>query len=107
MNTITPEQDDGDSLIWSGVGASIIGLSLPTFLALCISISVLLYPNPWVYALFPLAVIAPACLVAASILLFVKRRRISRVVYWRAWAVLALTVLAGVLTLILIYARFS
>jgi hypothetical protein len=107
LNTITPEHDDGDSLVWSGVGASIIGLSLPTFLALCIAISVSLYPNPWAYVLFPLAVIAPACFVAAVILLFVKRQRVSRVVYWRAWAVLALAVLAGVSTLILIYARFS
>ena len=107
MNTITPEQAEGDSLIWSGVGVSVIGLASPTFLALGILVSAFLYPNGWAYALFPLAVIAPACLVAAVILLFVKRQRISRLVYRRAWAVLALAVLAGISTIMLIYARWS
>jgi len=103
MNPIASAQDDGDSLFWSGVGLSVVGLSLPTFLALFILVSALVHPNGWVYALFPLAVIAPACLIAAVVLLFVKRQRISKVVHRRAWAVVALAVLAGVSTITLIY----
>ncbi len=103
MNPTASAQDDGDSLFWSSVGLSVVGLSLPTFLALCIVVSALVHPNMSVYAILPLAAIAPGCLIAAIILLFQKRHRMSLRLYRRAWAVIGIAVLAGVATITLIY----
>lgn len=105
MTQTTSAQDDGDSLFWSGVGLSVVGLCGPSFLALFILVSALLHPNGWAYALFPLAVIAPACLIGAVSLLFAKRHRMSPQVYRHAWAVVGLAVLAGVSTITIIYHR--
>jgi hypothetical protein len=103
MNPTASAQDDGDSLFWSGVGLSGVGLSLPTFLALCIAVFALVHPNMSVYALLPLMVIAPGCLIAAIILLFQTRHGMSLRLYRRAWAVISIAVFAGVATLTLIY----
>ena len=102
MNPLASAQED-DSLFWSGVGLSVLGLSVPTFLALGIVVSALLYPNGFIYAIFPLAIIAPACLIWAIVLLLVKRQQLSRVLYRRAWAVIGSAVLAGAATIALFY----
>jgi hypothetical protein len=92
-----------DSLFWSGVALSVLGLSLPTFLALGIVVSALFYPNGFIYAIFPLAVIAPVCLISSIVLLFMKRQQMSHVLYRRVWAVIGLAVFAGVTTIRLVY----
>lgn len=79
-----------------------MGLTLPTFLALCLVVFAHVYPNPSAYALLPLTLIAPGCLIAAIVLLIRKRQRLSHSLYRRAWAVILLAVLAGASAVILI-----
>lgn len=99
MNPTAFAQDD--SLFWSNTGISIVGLSIPTFLGLCIVCVAFVYPNMSVYALLPLMVIAPVCLIAAIILLIRRRHRTSLRLLRRAWAVIGLAVLAAVTTVAL------
>ena len=102
MNPTASTRDD-DSLFWSSTGISVLGLSTATFLGLCIVFFALVYPNMSVYALLPLMVIAPVCLIVAIILLIRRRHRLSQRLLLRAYAVIGLAVLAGVTTVALIH----
>lgn len=102
MNPTASAQDE-HSLFWSSTGISVVGLSTPTFLGLCIVVFSLVYPNMSVYALLPLMVITPACLIVAIILLIRRRHRVSRRLLLRAYAVIGLAVVAGVTTVALIH----
>jgi hypothetical protein len=104
MNPTAYAQDD-DSLLWSSTGISVLALSTPAFLGLCIVFFAFVYPNMSVYALLPLMVIAPVCLITAIILLIRRRHRLSLRLLRRAWSVTGLAVLAGVTAVALI--KFS
>lgn len=102
MNPTASMRDD-DSLFWSSTGISVLGLSTPAFFGLCIVSFALVYPNVSVYALLPLMVIAPVCLIVAIILLILRRHRVSQRLLLRAYAVVGLAVLAGGTTVALIH----
>lgn|SRR5215469_11500009 len=101
MNPTASAQDD-DSLFWSSTGISVVALSTPAFLGLCIVLFALVYPNMSVYALLPLMVIASVCLIAAIIVLIRRRHRMSLRLLRRAYAVIGLAVLGGAATVVLI-----